>query len=52
MVLLSLLFQITVLKNTSDLQTYIDPTQLIRYFGGSLEYNHHAWVRLQMVSIL
>ncbi|KAK3737236.1 hypothetical protein QZH41_010866, partial [Actinostola sp. cb2023] len=40
-------FQITVLKNTSDLQTYVDSTQLISYFGGSLEYNHDAWFRLQ-----
>ncbi|XP_031551438.1 probable guanine nucleotide exchange factor MCF2L2 [Actinia tenebrosa] len=41
-------FQITLLRNTSDLQTYIDQSQLLAYFGGTLAYNHKAWVKLQM----
>ncbi|KAL9979494.1 hypothetical protein ACROYT_G017168 [Oculina patagonica] len=40
-------FQTVLVKGTSDLLTYIEASQLTPSFGGTLPYDHKAWIRLQ-----
>jgi len=39
-------------KGTSDLLTYIEASQLTPSFGGTLSYDHKAWIKLQKVLTL
>lgn len=43
------LFQTVLVKGTSDLLTYIEASQLTPSFGGTLSYDHKAWIKLQKV---
>lgn len=43
-------FQTVPVQGTSNLLTYIEASQLTSAFGGSLAYDHKAWIRLQKVS--
>ncbi|KAJ7357572.1 Proto-oncoprotein DBL [Desmophyllum pertusum] len=40
-------FQTVLVKGTSDLLTYIEASQLTPSFGGTLPYDHKAWIKLQ-----
>jgi len=40
-------FQTVLVKGTSDLLTYIEASQLTPSFGGTLSYDHKAWIKLQ-----
>ena len=42
-------FQTVLVKGTSDLLTYIEASQLTPSFGGTLSYDHKAWIKLQKV---
>lgn len=42
-------FQTILVKGTSDLLTYIETSQLTPSFGGTLSYDHKAWIKLQKV---
>lgn len=43
-------FQTVPVQGTSNLLTYIETSQLTSAFGGSLAFDHKAWIRLQKVS--
>lgn len=45
-----LLLQIVLLSSISDLQGYIDKSQLTEDLGGTLEYRHSQWISHRTVS--
>lgn len=47
----SLLLQIIMLGSVSELQGYIDKTQLTEDLGGTLDYCHHRWLSRRTVSL-
>lgn len=47
----SLLLQIIMLGSVSELQGYIDKTQLTEDLGGTLDYCHNRWLSLRTVSL-
>ena len=46
---LSSILQVVRVESTSELLSYIESSQLTPSFGGSLPYDHTAWIRLQKV---
>lgn len=40
-------FQVVAVKSTSELLSHIEANQLTTSFGGTLLYDHTAWIRLQ-----
>ena len=48
----SILYQVNLLDSLDDIYNHIDRSQLTTDFGGTLEYNHLAWVDFQRVNDL
>jgi len=46
---ISSMLQVVRVESTSELLSYIESNQLTPSFGGSLPYDHTAWIRLQKV---